>query len=384
MVDNIILRDLKNQMNSLIVKKLDININVFEKTKAEHYRSSYYPYLVKTFINNQYELAYKYFSFGCSLIEKEIEILTNKQLKINIIRVFNQITNENKLILILYEASKLTIDSIPKSKYGIEIEVKNIIIPDNITNKTTIRLINENLNMTIEDFNRTQLDFLPIKHRNIKNIKNDNEVYKTFVVKCFFIELYLLKSIPEIKKYYSSFERRIFEDYETNDKNYSIIGIKQILCCHLVNAPDYIVKLIPTEILNVKLMIVNNKNITTSSNFKLGEHIFDENTISINSNIKSEQNMINYLYSKFNKNKILNQNIFSNNTNKLEIIFNLKKEYNEKYEVKELGDTILCTIIKYHRFNGYDADISNKKIIILKNNIQKYKKLLFKKIHLIE
>ena len=374
MTDNIILRDLKNHMNSLIINKLNINLNVFEKTKAEHYKSSYYPYVIKKFINNEYKIAYKYFSFGCSNIEKEIETMNNNQLKINIIRVFNQITNEYKLILILYEASKLTIDSIPKSKYGIKIEVKNIIIPNNIINKTLTRLINENLNMTIENFNKTQLEFLPIKHKNIKNIKNDNEVYKKFIVTCFFIELYLLKSIPEIKKYYSSFERKILTDFKNNseidNKNYDIVGQKNILCCNLVNAPENIIKLIPLEILNVKIMIVNNTNIIINSNFKLGENIFDDNTIIINKTKKKNQNMFNYL--------------FSNNNDKLEITFNYKKEYNEKYEVKELADTILCTIIKYHRFNGYDADISNKKILILKNNIQSYKKLVFKKMHLIE
>ena len=58
MTDNLILNDtrtlndLKNHMNTTITKTLNINLNLFERTQTEHYKSSYYPYLIKTFINN--------------------------------------------------------------------------------------------------------------------------------------------------------------------------------------------------------------------------------------------------------------------------------------------------------------------------------------------
>ena len=70
--------------------------NGFEKTKAEHYKSSYYPYVIKKFINNEYKIAYKYFSFGCSNIEKfyNIEGIILFRSVDELIKICNNLTSE--------------------------------------------------------------------------------------------------------------------------------------------------------------------------------------------------------------------------------------------------------------------------------------------------
>ena len=118
-------------------------------------------------------------------------------------------------------------------------------------------------------------------------------------------------------------------------------------------------------------MIVNNLDSSYQTDFKLGNNTFDENIVSINKKISSNYNLFNYAFS-------------SKSIRVLEIIFNNKKEHNERYEVKELNDIILCKIIKYHKFRGYDADISNKKILKLNNNINSYKSIIFEKVHTLE
>jgi hypothetical protein len=167
--------------------------------KKLNYKSSYYPFTITEFNNSDQELIYKYFCYGCSLIEKEIEILNNKKIKINFVHVFN---NENcldfKIIIILIEASNCIIESIPRSKYGIPIIIKNITIPTNLENKTIKRLINENLNMTNKEFYDTKLEFLPIIHKHFKIDKLNNlsiQEQKIFLIKCFFIKFYLLKCL---------------------------------------------------------------------------------------------------------------------------------------------------------------------------------------------
>jgi hypothetical protein len=67
----------------------------------------------------------------------------------------------------------------------------------------------------------------------------------------------------------------------------------------------------------------------------------------------------------------------------IELIFNGIKIANEKYEVKEIGDTIICKIVKFHKFTGYDADLSNTKKLKLQHNLSHYKNIKFKKVHLI-
>jgi hypothetical protein len=65
----------------------------------------------------------------------------------------------------------------------------------------------------------------------------------------------------------------------------------------------------------------------------------------------------------------------------IEVTFNNKKEHNEKYEVIENEDTIICRITKFYKFKGIDADTSNKKKIFLKNAFHTYNSIFFQKIH---
>ena len=191
MTDDKVLGDLKIHMRPIIRKHLNINLHTFETTNTDHYKSSYYPFVIKHFVNTTKELIYKYFSFECSLIEKEIETIINKKIKLYFVRYFNQETNEFKLIIILINSH----EKIEYSKYLIPIEFKHIMIPNLLENKSIEKLINTNLGMTMDEFNDTNLEFLPIRHRNTKNIKHD----KIFAVSCFFIELYLNKYIHDIK-----------------------------------------------------------------------------------------------------------------------------------------------------------------------------------------
>jgi hypothetical protein len=254
MTDDKVLGDLKIHMRPIIRKHLNINLHTFEKTNTDHYKSSYYPFVIKHFINTTKELIYKYFCFECSLIEKEIETMINKKIKFYIVRYFNQETNEFKLIIILINSH----EKIEYSKYLIPIEFKHIMIPNLLENKSIEKLINTNLGMTMDEFNNTNLEFLPIRHRNTKNIKHD----KIFAVSCFFIELYLNKNIHDMKKYLANYERMLLTDFkndtENDTKNFKIKGYKKILCGNLVNAPDIFVRSLRFEFLIVKIMIVNN------------------------------------------------------------------------------------------------------------------------------
>jgi hypothetical protein len=380
MTEKLILQNFRNIMNNTINKKLNINLNTFEQVK-DQYKSVFYPFIISDFNNSNQALIYKYFCFSCSLIEKEIEILNNKKIKINFVRVFN---NENildfKLIIILIEASNFIIESIPSSKYGILIIIKNIIIPTNLENKTIKRLINENLNMTNIEFYNTKLEFLPIIHKHFKIDKLNNlpiQEQKIFLIKCFFIKLYLIKTFPNFKKYTASCVETLFNNSNNNtdynSKNFNILNIKKVLCCNFINAPEEFLVKIPHELLNIQIMNNNNLDIEIKSEFKIGEIEFDNNILFIKKNKKINHhfNVLDYLFNPLQK-----------FIRELEITFNYKKEHNERYEIKEINNTIICTITKFHKFKGIDADTTNKKKIILKNIYGFYKNIIFKKINL--
>ena len=386
MADQLILSKLKSNLGPLIVKELNINLATFDKSLDILFKINNYPFTITNFENKSKGLIYKYFCYGCYLLQKEFNNGNNNKLPISYIPYFDQTTNEFKLIISLYILSsfdncKFLTNSIPKIKYGIPINIKIITIPRNMENKTISRLINENLNMTNHEFNYTMLEFLPIKHSLFKDfyakkLNNFKLEDKLFVVGCFFIELYL-KNMQDFKKYYASFDKDLMVDFINNSveediKHYKIIGKKRMIGCNFINAPDDFLAKIPDELLDIKILKSNLHNLEETIDFKEGDFLFGSDIINIK---KIKHNNPNYNFFRF---------LFKNTSKhlkELEVTFNKKKEHNEKYEIIENDDTIICRITKFYKFKGVDADTSNKKKIILKNAFHSYNSIIFQKIH---
>ena len=381
------LSKLKSNLGPLIVKDLNINLAIFDKSQDILFKINNYPFTITNFETKAKGLIYKYFCYGCYLIQKEINKVNIDKTPISYIPYFDQTTDEFKLIVSFYILSNSYLESskifIPKIKYGIPINIKTITIPRNMENKTITRLINENLNMTNHEFNYTKLEHLPIKHSLFKDyyakkLNNFKLEDKLFVVGCFFIELYL-KRIHDFKKYYASFDKDLMIDFINNSvediKYYKIIGKKRIIGCNLINAPDELLAKIPDELLDIKILKSNLHNLEEKIDFKEGSFLFGSDIINIKK-IKYDNpnyNFIRYLFKNTSK-----------HLKELEVTFNNKKEHNEKYELIENEDTIICRITKFYKFKGVDADISNKKKIILKNAFHTYNSIIFQKVHNIE
>jgi hypothetical protein len=391
MADQLILSKLKSNLGPLIFKNLSINLTIFEKSKDILFKINNYPFTITNFETKEKRLIYKYFCYGCSLIQKEINKENINKVPISYIPYFDQTTDEYKLIISInissnspFEPSKILISSIPKIKYGIPINIKCITIPRTMENKTITRLINENLNMTNHEFNHTMLEHLPIKHSLFKDYY-EKKLYnfkledKLFVVGCFFIESYL-KKIQDFKKYYASFDKDLLVDFKNNSviediKNYKIFGKKKMIACNLINAPDDFLAKIPDELLDIKIFKSNLHNLEEKIDFKEGTFLFGSDIINIKKikHVNPNYNFIRYLFKNTSK-----------HLKELEVTFNNKKEHNEKYEIIENDDTIICKITKLYKFKGFDVDTSNKKKIILKNAFHTYNTIIFQKIHNIE
>jgi len=384
MADQLMLSKLKSNLGPLIVKDLNINLEIFDKSQDILFKINNYPFTITNFETKAKGLIYKYFCYGCYLLQKEINKANINNIPISYIPYFDQTTDEFKLIVSLIvssiELSKIIISSIPKIKYGIPINIKTVTIPRNMENKTITRLINENLNMTNHEFNHTMLEHLPIKHSLFKDyyakkLNNFKLEDKLFIVGCFFIELYL-KRIHDFKKYYASFDKDLMVDFINNSvediKHYKIIGKKKMIGCNLINAPDDFLAKIPDELLNIKIFKSNLHNLEETINFKEGSFLFGSDIINIKK-IKHDNpnyNFIGYLFKHTSK-----------HLKELEITFNNKKEHNEKYEIIENDNTIICRITKFYKFKGVDVDTSNKKNIFLKNAFHTYNSIIFQKIH---
>ncbi len=380
------LSKLKSNLGPLIVKDLNINLATFDKSHEILFKINNYPFTITNFETKAKGLIYKYFCYGCYLIQKEINKANTNKIPISYIPYFDQTTDEFKLIISFYVLSNSPlVNSIPKIKYGIPINIKTIIIPANMENKTITRLINENLNMTNHEFNHTMLEHLPIKHSLFKDyyakrLNNFKLEDKLFVIGCFFIELYL-KRMHDFKKYYAFFDKDLMVDFINNSiveediKHYKIIGKKKMIGCNLINAPDDFLARIPDELLDIKILKSNLHNLEETIDFKEGSFLFGSDIINIK---KIKHNNPNYNFIKY---------LFKNTSKhlkELEVTFNNKKEHNEKYEVIENEDTIICRITKLYKFKGVDVDTNNKKKIFLKNGFHTYNSIVFQKIHNIE
>ena len=368
----------------------------FNKERTKSLDQQRFSKMIKTFkkksnnksaINNDLSLLKK--NFTKETEKDEISILSNANL--NIIKVLNECVNEdiydNSSYLVKKDVNIKSYEKVMKSKSPIHKKIltinsmENKKYQSNMTNLTKISnkanlsididnnnsissikksIINPNLNMsTLNKNNKRNNTTIILNKSKGLDIDDDNIINNNLNDNIIKNNLNDNFNKKKIEKHYSNADKVSLKFKSLNDKKISINSRRR-----------------------AKSILFSNENLSNKiNNFKYNEFIFcdDSNEDLLNNNIHVNKNILGYL----NEVEIMkiNNNIH-NDMNLIQLkkkISNLKKSYQKKYSIKNLGKLKSKDILEAASINDIDKNVKNEEKLNNKNNNQFYKSNKIKK-----
>jgi hypothetical protein len=356
-----------NTLDSLIEPTLKITKEEFIIEKIYRLKLGFGSYYAYEDVN--IEQLYKYYLFACYLIKQQIK----ENNIIGFYKNFNYNKNDFSIVIYYnYDISTEIFNILPSKLYGINI-IKRKFNNDlsDINEKDIKQLIVEKLDTSIEEFENTPINNLPMNFKMIDyHFGEDAKMIinkKYFMVASHFIELYL-NTIKDFNIYsignYNHFdpEKGIKKD---DPKQYELTGkVTKNIRCKLLMAPEELINSIPKKLLDIDIIIKNIVNKEVKIDFMHGTFNIDENKL-IDFDVELTIAYENKLLFLFNKNLVVSY--YYGNAD-------------DKHEISYTDDSIIFTVTKIHQKDNWIRHLAGahgSKIIPKK----KYKYIVLREHH---